>query len=124
MEKFKSFQPIIIVILVCLSIYQFMQINEMKEDIKYLTSGLHSVENKLDKHSSSSIWPDIESLERRINIVESEVENQKRTVPFGWRYHENYNHLPPKRFRLANHRQLQSRYKMETKVTARFSNKT
>ena len=84
MEKFKSFQPIIIVILVCLSIYQFMQINEMKEDIKYLTSGLHSVENKLDKHSSSSIWPDIESLERRINIVESEVENQKRTVPFGW----------------------------------------
>lgn len=84
MEKLKSLQPIIIVILICLSIFQFMQINEMKEDIKYLTSGLHSVENKLDKHSSSSIWPDIEKLERRIDIVESEVENQKRTVPFGW----------------------------------------
>jgi uncharacterized coiled-coil protein SlyX len=84
MEKFKSLQPIIIVILVGVSIFQFMQINEMKDDIKYLTSGLHSVENKLDKRSSSSIWPDIESLERRINILESEVDNQNRTVPFGW----------------------------------------
>ena len=84
MEKFKSFQPVIIVILICLSIFQFMQIKEMKEDISYLTSGLHSVENKLDKRSSSSIWPDIEKLERRLYIVETEVENQKRTVPFGW----------------------------------------
>lgn len=71
MEKFKSLQPIIIVILVGVSIFQFMQINEMKDDIKYLTSGLHSVENKLDKRSSSSIWPDIERLERRIEFLES-----------------------------------------------------
>lgn len=71
MEKIKSIQPIIIVILICLSIFQFMQIKEMKEDISYLTSGLHSVENKLDKHSKSSIWYDIDDLERRIEFLES-----------------------------------------------------
>ena len=84
MERFKSIQPVIIVILICLSVIQFMQINEMKEDISYLTSGLHSVENKLDKHSSSSIWDDIDRIERRLYVVETEVENQKRTVSFGW----------------------------------------
>ena len=71
MEKLKSVQPVIIVILICLSIFQFLQIKEMQDDISYLTSGLHSVENKLDKQSKSSIWPDIERLERRIEFLES-----------------------------------------------------
>ena len=84
MEKFKSVQPVIIVILICLSVVQFMQINEMKDEISYLTSRLHSVENKLDEQSSSSVWHDIDKLERRLYVVETEVENQKRTVPFGW----------------------------------------
>ena len=71
MEKFKSVQPVIIVILVCLSIFQFMRIKEMQDDITYLTSGLHSVENRLDKHSKSSIWYDIDKLERRIEFLEN-----------------------------------------------------
>ena len=77
MEKFKLLQPIIIVILVGVSIFQFMQINKLKEENRSMWSSIYSLENKLDKRSSSSIWPDIERL---IGA-----------------HRENYNYLPPKR---------------------------
>lgn len=78
MEKFKSVQPIIIIILICLSIFQFMQINNMKNDMNSMQSEINSLENKLDKRSRSSVWNDIDKLERRLYTVEAIIENQSR----------------------------------------------
>lgn len=78
MEKFKSVQPIVIVILICLSIFQFMQINSLKNDMDAMQSEINSLENKLDKRSRSSVWNDIEKLERRLYTVETIIENQPR----------------------------------------------
>ncbi len=76
MEKLKSIQPVIIVILICLSIFQFMQINSLKNDMDAMQSEINSLENKLDKRSSSSVWNDIDKLERRLYTVETIIENQ------------------------------------------------
>lgn len=78
MGKFKSVQPFIIVILICLSIFQFMQISNMKNDMDAMQSEIYSLENKLDKHSRSSVWNDIDKLERRLYTVETIIENQSR----------------------------------------------
>lgn len=71
MEKLKTLQPIIIAALVCLSMFQFMQINIMKNDMDAMRSEIYSLENKLDKRSRSSVWNDIDKLERRLYTIES-----------------------------------------------------
>ena len=71
MEKLKALQPIIIAALVCLSMFQFMQINKMKNDMDAMQSEIYSMENKLDKRSRSSVWNDIDKLERRLYTIES-----------------------------------------------------
>jgi hypothetical protein len=71
MEKLKALQPIIIAALVCLSMFQFMQINKMKNDMDAMQSEIYSLENKLDKRSRSSVWNDIDKLERRLYTIES-----------------------------------------------------
>jgi hypothetical protein len=78
MEKLKALQPIIIAALVCLSMFQFMQINKMKNDMDAMQSEIYSLENKLDKRSRSSVWNDIDKLERRLYTVETIIENQSR----------------------------------------------
>lgn len=71
MEKLKALQPIIIAALICLSMFQFMQINKMKNDMDAMQSEIYSLENKLDKRSRSSVWNDIDKLERRLYTIES-----------------------------------------------------
>ena len=80
MEKLKALQPIIIAALVCLSMFQFMQINKMKNDMDAMQSEIYSLENKLDKRSSSSIWSDIDILEKRISTLEGTVEEQQDKI--------------------------------------------
>ena len=77
MEKLKSFQPIIIVILICLSIFQFMQINQLRNDVRYLESKISDIDSMLDKTSSGSeIWYNIYNLKERVIRVEGTVEEQ------------------------------------------------
>ena len=71
MEKLKAMQPVIIVILICLSVFQFVQIDNMKNDMDAMQSEIYSLENKLDKRSRSSVWNDIDKLERRLYTIES-----------------------------------------------------
>ena len=77
MEKFKSVQPIIIVILICLSIFQFMQINKLHNDLDHMESRLSDIDGMLDKRNSGSeIWFNIYDLKKRVIRVEGTVEEQ------------------------------------------------
>lgn len=80
MEKLKAMQPVIIVILICLSVFQFVQIGNMKNEMDAMQSEIYRLENKLDKQSSSSIWSDIDVLEKRISTLEGTVEEQQDKI--------------------------------------------
>ena len=77
MEKIKSIQPIIIVILICLSIFQFMQINKLRADVEYMESRISDIDSALDKRNSrSDIWHDIYDLKERVIRAEGTLEEQ------------------------------------------------
>jgi len=77
MEKFKSFQPIIIVILICLSIFQFMEINKLRKDLDYMESKISDIDSLLDKtNTRSEIWYNIYNLKERMIRVEGTLEDQ------------------------------------------------
>lgn len=75
MEKFKQFQPSIIVILVCLSIFQFIQIYKLTTEINDLQYQTSDIEEKIGKLSGKDFENEIDKLKSRVTDMEYDINN-------------------------------------------------
>lgn len=80
MEKIKQFQPVIIVILICLLLFQFVQINNMSKQIADLQYQTSELESKIDKIAGNDFEYEIDKIKGRLTDVEGQVNDLEVTV--------------------------------------------
>ena len=80
MEKIKQFQPVITVILICLLLFQFVQINNMSKQIADLQYQTSELESKIDKISGNDFEYEIDKIKGRLTDVEGQVNDLEVTV--------------------------------------------
>lgn len=87
MEKLKQFQPIIIVILICLLIFQFVQINNLNKEIASLHFAVSELDSKFNKikdkdfdYELGKIKDGLSDNDSRIDDMEQNIEALKKTV--------------------------------------------
>lgn len=80
MEKFKTYQPIIIVILICLSLVQFIQINNMRKEIADLEYQTSELESKVEKLSGKDFDYEFDQIKDRLSTIEGNIQDLDGTV--------------------------------------------
>ena len=80
MEKIKQFQPVIIVILICLLLFQFVQINNMSKQIADLQYQTSELESKIDKISGNDFEYEIDKIKDRLSNVEGNFDDLEKNL--------------------------------------------
>ena len=80
MERLKTMQPVVIVILVCLSLFQFIQINKMSKEISQLQYEVSEVDSKIDKINGNDFDNEIGKIKDRLANSEGRVEDIEQNI--------------------------------------------
>lgn len=75
MDKLKSIQPVIFVILICLSIFQFMQIKELREEIANMDYKVDHLESEAKDHEYK-----IDRIQKTLGEMDDIFRDQEKRI--------------------------------------------